>query len=221
QWGTIWAMYTDDNNGFFPRRTSGSGRWINVLYDYYYRDEKIRCCPMATRIKNPAGASGTLALGGDKFTAWGKVAVTGSRPAGEHGPAGTWGSYGTNGWVYVPGQTVLYGQSQEYFWRTVNVKGGNNIPMFLDCWFWTGGPENDDTPPSYDGERFSPHTNSMNRYCINRHQQGINGIFLDYSARKIWLKELWRVKWAKNFDINAPTPIWEVEAPWMANFKEH
>ena len=21
QWGTIWAMYTDDNNGYFPRRT--------------------------------------------------------------------------------------------------------------------------------------------------------------------------------------------------------
>ncbi|GAG14416.1 unnamed protein product, partial [marine sediment metagenome] len=49
QWGTIFAMYTEDNNGFFPRRKSGSGRWINVLYDYYYRDAKIRCCPMATK----------------------------------------------------------------------------------------------------------------------------------------------------------------------------
>ena len=33
QWGAIWAMYTDDNNGFFPKRTGTSGRWIDALYD--------------------------------------------------------------------------------------------------------------------------------------------------------------------------------------------
>ena len=52
QWGIIFAMYTDDNNGFFPKRTSGSGRWINVMYDYYYREPKIRVCPMAIKIAN-------------------------------------------------------------------------------------------------------------------------------------------------------------------------
>jgi hypothetical protein len=60
----------------------------------------------------------------------------------------------------------------------------------------------------------------MNRFCINRHHQGINGIFLDYSARKIWLKQLWRVKWAKNFSITAPLPDWQTVAPWMAGFKD-
>jgi hypothetical protein len=55
----------------------------------------------------------------------------------------------------------------------------------------------------------------MNRFCINRHQQGINSVFLDFSARKVWLKDLWHVKWAKNFDISAPCPNWETEAPWM------
>ncbi|HCO96603.1 MAG TPA: hypothetical protein DIU00_22130, partial [Phycisphaerales bacterium] len=32
QWGTIFAMYTDDNNGNFPERRSGSnayGRWMD------------------------------------------------------------------------------------------------------------------------------------------------------------------------------------------------
>ena len=86
QWGTIFAMYTDDNNGFFPRRTDSGGRWINVLYDYYYREEKIRCCPMATRIKNPAGASSTLEAGGDTFTAWGKISMT---PNESWGPVAT------------------------------------------------------------------------------------------------------------------------------------
>ncbi|MHC4511524.1 MAG: prepilin-type N-terminal cleavage/methylation domain-containing protein [Planctomycetota bacterium] len=218
QWGTIFAMYTDDNNGFFPRRTQASGRWINVLYDYYYRQDKMRCCPMVTRIAAdyPPGASSTLSAGGGTFTAWGKIGMT---PNESWGPVGTWGSYGINHWVYVAGQDPLYGQSAEYYWGTVNVKGGASIPLFLDCWFFCAGPENDDTPPSYDGERFSPHTNSMNRFCINRHQQGTNGIFLDYSARKIWLKELWRLKWARNFSLSAPLPYWETEAPWMAQFK--
>ena len=224
QWGTIFVMYTDDNNGFFPRRTNTSGRWINVLYNYYFRDDKIRCCPMAIKIKNPVyppGGSGTLGVGGDTFTSWGKVGVTGSRSGGTYGPAGTWGSYGINHWLYVPGQDPLYSQSAKYYWGTANVKGGNNIPFFLDCWFWCGGPENNDSPPSYDGERFAPHTNSMNRFCINRHQQTIHGIFLDYSVRKVWLKELWRVKWAKNFNINALLPDWGAEAPWMKDFKDH
>jgi len=224
QWGTIFAMYTDENNGFFPRRTSGTGRWINVLYDYYYRDYKIRVCPMAIKIKNPVyppGGSGTLGVGGDKFTSWGKIGVTGSRPAGEYEPAGTWGSYGINHWVYVAAENPLYDQPAKYYWGTVNVKGSANIPLFLDCWFWCAGPENDDTPPSFDGERFDPHTDGMNRFCINRHQQGINGVFLDYSARKVWLKELWHVKWGRNFDINYPEPYWPTEAPWMADFKAY
>jgi len=224
QWGTIFAMYTDENNGFFPRRMSGSGRWINVLYDYYYRDDKIRCCPMATKIKNPVypnSVSNGLEVGGDAFTSWGKIGVTSGRPSGEYGPAGTWGSYGINHWLYVAAQDPLYDQPAKYYWGTVNVKGSGNIPLFLDCWFWCGGPENDDTPPAWDGHRILGHTESMNRFCINRHQQGINGVFLDYSARKVWLKELWHVKWGRNFDINAPEPYWETEAPWMAHFKAH
>jgi hypothetical protein len=147
--------------------------------------------------------------------------VTSSRPAGEYEPAGTWGSYGINHWLYVAAEDPLYGQAAKDYWGTVNVKGSGNIPLFLDCWFWCGGPENDDTPPAWDGHRILGHTESMNRFCINRHQQGINGVFLDYSARKVWLKELWHVKWGRNFNINAPEPYWETEAPWMAHFKAH
>ena len=218
QWGSMFAMYTDDNNGFFPRRTQSSGRWINVLYDYYHRQDKMRCCPTVTKIAAdyPPGAASTLSAGGGTFTAWGKIGVT---PNENWGPVGTWGSYGINHWVYVAGQDPLYGQAAKNYWGTVNVKSGASIPLFLDCWFFCGGPENDDTPPIYDGERFAPHTNSMNRFCINRHQEGTNGIFLDYSARKVWLKELWRLRWARNFGTTAFLPNWETEAPWMANFK--
>jgi prepilin-type N-terminal cleavage/methylation domain-containing protein len=216
QWGTLFAMYTDDNNGFFPKRRSNSGRWINVLFDYYYRDDKIRCCPAVKKIKEPVfppGASGTLGVGGDAHTHWGRVAESAGRPAG------TYGSYGINHWLYDADEDPLYGQPAKFYWRTVNVKGGGEIPLFLDCWFWCGGPENDDSVPGFDDERIAPHTDSMNRFCLNRHHQAINGIFLDQSARKIWLKQLWRLKWGKNFEMNWPEPDWATESPWMAHFK--
>ena len=59
----------------------------------------------------------------------------------------------------------------------------------------------------------------MNRFCINRHQQAINGVYLDYHVDKIWLKALWHQKWSKRFNVNAPAPDWATEAPWMASFK--
>jgi Tfp pilus assembly protein PilE len=220
QWGTIWVMYTDDNNGYFPTRFENPpagrqhGRWIDVLYNYYYKNAKMRVCPMAKKIAvpdYPPGASDTMVAGGGPLTSWGKLDTSVGRPAG------TWGSYGINGWVNVPGEDNPYGKSAASFWRTPNVKGASNIPLFLDCWWFCGWPEDDDTPPKFDGDKWKGDADVMQRYCLNRHQQATNGVFLDYHVRKIWLKELWRLKWSKEFDINAPKPVWPA---WMAQFKD-
>ena len=217
QWGTIWAMYTDDNNGFFPKRTANYGRWIDVLFSYYYRQGKFRLCPSATRIAAPQGAVDDLTVGGDAETAWGIIAPSGGRPVG------TYGSYGINGWVYVNAEPggVLYGKPAQFFWKTPNVKGAAQIPLFLDCWYWCGWPDDTDTPPKVDGRaaRLDGDVDSMNRFCINRHQQAINGVFLDYHVDKIWLKQLWHIRWSKRFDVNKPGPNWPTEAPWMSSFK--
>jgi len=229
EWATIFAMYTDDNNGFFPRRTQSGGRWINVLYDYYYREEKIRVCPMATRIKvpYPPGSASALVVGGDKFTSWGKIGMT---PNEYWGPAGTYGSYGINGWVYVCGQSTLYGKPAEFFLKTINVKGGSNIPMFLDCWFFCGWPDDTDTPPSYDGEKWSGDEDSMQRFCINRHDGFINAAFVDYTVRRVGLKELFTLKWSRRYNTaNAWTTAGGVTPAdwrnhgtgWLAKFKDY
>ncbi|MCU0913744.1 MAG: prepilin-type N-terminal cleavage/methylation domain-containing protein [Planctomycetes bacterium] len=217
QWGTIWVMYTDDNGGFFPKRTSTTGRWIDVLYQYYYRDHKFRVCPMAPKVANPTPTTGTLQLGGDALTSWGIVGQSGGRPVG------TWGSYGINGWVYVNAEPggVLYGKPAQFFWKTPNVREAAQVPLFMDCWFWCGWPDDTDTPPKFEGRdaRYAGDDNAMNRFCINRHQQAINGVYLDYHAEKIWLKALWHQKWSKRFNVNRPPPDWTTEAPWMASFK--
>jgi prepilin-type N-terminal cleavage/methylation domain-containing protein len=209
QWGTIWALYTDDNGGFFPKRKGDTNetRWINVLFDYYHKDNKFRVCPVATKIaypQYPPGASDTASLSGDAVTSWGKIAETGGRPAG------TWGSYGINGWVYQNGQpngADLYGKPAEFFWKTPNIKNAFEVPLFLDCWFWCGWPEYNNRPPNWDGEKQYEDAYAMNRFCLNRHDGAINGVYVDYHVEKIGLKALWAQQWAK-------PPRYVKDGPW-------
>jgi prepilin-type N-terminal cleavage/methylation domain-containing protein len=219
QWGTIWVMYTDDNNGFFPKRTDTTGRWIDVLFDYYYRNDKFRVCPMATKIafpQYPPGASAFEAIGGRADTSWGRLSQDSGRPAG------TWGSYGINGWVYVNAEPggVLYGKPAQFFWKTPNVREAALVPLFLDAVYWCGWPDDTDRPPRYPEEHWSGDTDSMHRFTIDRHHQAINGVYLDYHVDKVWLKGLWRQRWSKRFNVNSPPPDWAAEAPWMAHFKD-
>jgi prepilin-type N-terminal cleavage/methylation domain-containing protein len=211
QWGTIFVMYTDDNDTKFPIRTSSSGRWIDVLFDYYYKSDKMRTCPIAAKPSAPEGASGTLSVGGTTTLAWGRLGENSGRPAG------TYGSYGINHWVYKPGQDPLYGQAAKDYWRTINVRNVSQIPLFLDCWFWCGGPENDNKPPQTEDDRRTGHRDSMQRFVINRHQGAINGIFLDQTVRKIPLKSLWRQRWHRSWDMSYPLPEWP---DWMVSFPD-
>ena len=100
QWGTIWAMYCDDNNGMFPTRTSTTGRWIDVLFDYYYKDDKFRTCPMAKKIafeQYPPGASAYGDIAGNFETSWGRLSETSGRPAGN-----SITTLAPSGWFRVP-----------------------------------------------------------------------------------------------------------------------
>jgi prepilin-type processing-associated H-X9-DG protein len=62
--------------------------------------------------------------------------------------------------------------------------------------------------------------------CINRHEGGINMAFLDGSARKVGLKELWTLKWHKKYDTankwtkagGAQPEDWP---EWMRRFKDY
>jgi hypothetical protein len=58
----------------------------------------------------------------------------------------------------------------------------------------------------------------MGRVCINRHQGFVNWTFLDFSARKVGLKELWKLKWHRRYEVDNPSPIWP---PWMQNFPDY
>jgi hypothetical protein len=59
-----------------------------------------------------------------------------------------------------------------------------------------------DSPPAIQDAAWEG-TQHMKRICINRHD-GINMAFLDWSVRKVGLKELWALKWHKAYNQAGP-----------------
>jgi len=87
-----------------------------------------------------------------------------------------------------------------------------------------GYPTHYDTPPlTQDEAATNPNvslTNSMRPFCIPRHGEFLHGVFMDWSVRKLGLKELWTLAWSPDFNVIGPwTRAGGVQprrmAPWM------
>jgi prepilin-type processing-associated H-X9-DG protein len=97
---------------------------------------------------------------------------------------------------------------------------------WLDAW-----PHHTDSPPARDNmpwEDSNPYR-GMGRFCKNRHEGYINCLFLDFSVKKIGLKQMWTLKWHRTFNTcgrwtkcgGATTAAWNAAAPWMSKFPEY
>ncbi|MFX0200715.1 MAG: hypothetical protein ACFFCW_31735, partial [Candidatus Hodarchaeota archaeon] len=63
-------------------------------------------------------------------------------------------------------------------------------------------------------------------FCINRNDAAINVLFMDWTSRKVGLKELWTLKWHCKFDIAGPYTgaggfLTEDWPEWMRSFKDY
>lgn len=47
QWGLVWAMYAEDNDGKFPDYLGSN--WMQALIDYYADTDAMLYCPMTTK----------------------------------------------------------------------------------------------------------------------------------------------------------------------------
>ncbi len=220
EWALAFAMYTDDNNGLLMDGYGGgiNGTWVGALRPYY-QEPKIRVCPTATKPMSK-GARGM-------FAAWG---VFGTGLASDHpgwtGPKeeGDYGSFGMNELAYdtPPGA----GRSEDR-WRTVNIKGAAEIPLLFDCVWYDVYPGSTDHPPEYPGDVVkSGGVGEMKRVCINRHNGYINGLFMDWSVRKIGLKELWFLNWHRGYNTSGSWTKAGLVQPsdwpeWMRKFKDY
>jgi len=226
QWGSILSLYTEDNAGRLPSKV-GDALWLvrgpfltpgdpSVPGIYQeIRAKGIACCPMAVR---PGGrgrfsASATWdgksyrieGTSGSVFEAW---EMTSPAPPFR-------GSYGLNSLLFRPD----FDTSVPYIFRMrqpgldiLPLKGRGRIPALLDA-----------TVPH---DSFSEKTPPGLSFCINRHNGYINGLFLDWSARRIGLKELWTLKWNMQFNTagrwtKAGGVKPEDWPEWMRGFKDY
>jgi prepilin-type N-terminal cleavage/methylation domain-containing protein/prepilin-type processing-associated H-X9-DG protein len=208
QWGVILAAYTDDNGGqFFRGMLDGSWNdWIEILQPFYGKIGGLTCCPLATKTADKGGEG--------VFAAW-------------KDPEGDYGSYGLSAWVCNADPGAVFGD--ELYWRRPNVKRAQDVPVFLDCRGITGWPDHSSIPPDNNGQppQGITLTEQMKNFCIERHGGGMtNCLFMDWSVRKVGLKELWTLKWHSQFDTAGPWTTAGGIKPedwpeWMRRFKDY
>ena len=248
QWGMALRVYAQDNEGQLPTSGGGtSGVWLlrgsftgrddpnssgHALHHFSTR--KLVLCPEA---KQPGGSSsfymsapapsdsergslrgGIFGNGGSTFGAW---TITDPPPV-------LHGSYGYNSHVFGGvGPRGFGGKTIDL----LSLKGGSAIPLLLDATHPWNGPRPDDRPasrPDSQGRtRGEPSTSMMaSTFSRNRHNGHINALFLDWSVRKVGLKELWTLKWSRQFNTAGPWTMAGGVQPedwpqWMRGFKDY
>lgn len=221
QWNLIAAMYTEANDGKFWDSDPGTpGYWYVKYLDERYKSWKrnpLWFCPSAT--KPIVDEFGVTAPTFNIYNAWGIFTGGG---LSEDGVAG---SFGINGYCLIPRDVDTYesGISVSQGWKTAGERGANNVPWFSEALRFDLWPLPTHAPAANEFAAWDG--NLMARTCINRHQGFENVAFLDFSVRKVGLKELWTLKWHKSFDINGPwTKAGGVQASqwpdWMRRFQD-
>ncbi len=229
QWATTIALYTEDNEGNLPK-----GRGLGLFFLLGSRRDSddpnapesiqsvdtkgIACCPMAARPGRKRHFGYTISdmhmegWTGSTFKAWEMTSI--GRPFR--------GSYGTNGWVFD-----YYGRSYGPHGRfppslnIYSVKDRAKIPLLLDHRLPMSWPHEELCRPPRVATAFG-----QMHFCINRHNEYTNGLFLDWSVRKVGLKELWTLKWYEAFNTaNQWTRAGGVKPEdwpeWMRGFKDY
>ena len=228
QWAFLFSPDTTqdlDKPVFRPERA----RWIGPLYGWpegewlpemvYRYGPQVRdlfLCPIASR---PERADGQGARGSTFYT-W-----CFARAADQKGPVVDKGSYGINPGVYNMGIPSVDGEKYSGSAHWAAPPPGTEaayVPVLLDsgcvvAWYM----DYRSPPPPYEGCPSSGYD-----ICINRHDGGINVLFVDWSVHKVGLKELWTLRWNRDFDPRGPwTKAGGVKPEdwpqWLRRFKDY
>ncbi len=205
QWGVALAAYTEENQGRFSGTLLGgddalwllrgaivTGKDANAPQDSFYRfrTKDILCCPIASKHLPVGGGSVRGAVG--VFNTW--EIATPAPPVR--------GSYGFNQWLFKGfterrGLTAL--KEGRIHLDILSLRSRSDIPVLLDATMPCSDPRAFQGPPGDGGNGIG-----MGPFCLNRHDGSVNGLFLDWSVRKIGLKELWTLKWYEEFNRAGP-----------------
>ena len=222
QWGIYWNLYTADYNGHFSTGTDLNGgtwyrgEWFSVLQGYWGKQPLITC-PVATQ-PNPNGQNygsinSTYQMG-QNTTVAGVVTASNNLC-----------SYGFNLWGY-DSSAPIQSRPVAYEWRTINVPGdASNIPLQLDSRWRGGGPFYDILTGYCSSPQPDAYTNpsnvdnyEMECFAFPRHVKNTQVVFFDGSARGVRVKDLWSLKWHRQWDTTQsgnPAYAYNIVQSWM------
>jgi len=228
QWGMIWKVYADENDGKLPDCTGFGalrGDWILALRNDY-PTSKITQCPTATKFVDYGDPSQDH---GGVFSTYRNLYADGSQD---------FCSYGMNCWTYSTIHWAMNPGGEAKIWKSFEVGGvsTSTIPLFMDSAYRGAIVHYDrfydeikmaDSPEPLPDNGFDRVMHGIRQFAMPRHGSGVkagtNVLFMDLSVRHVMIKEMWSLKWHRKFD----TGRWKTErasiwpAPWMERLSEN
>jgi prepilin-type N-terminal cleavage/methylation domain-containing protein len=205
QWALIMNTYCTENDGRFISGVNDFGHWWPYQLEEKLKDwkkNKIWFCPTATKPIVDEDGNNNQAFNIDQ--AWG--IFTGSAGGYSAGVNGIAGSYGLNGYTLTIPATASYVRNipaSSGFRKFLEIPQASTVPVLMDGLRFDLFPIESDAPPADENDHWQGESR-MKRVCINRHRAFICSSFADGSVRKVGLKELWTLKWHRQFATDGP-----------------
>jgi prepilin-type N-terminal cleavage/methylation domain-containing protein len=191
QWGLIFSMYANDHAGQFPGWVDAGGPWpevLTALWPYHQDTNDLFICPTARRSRSgPLGGSDWRL--GSTYSAWSlRNAVRRTRIDC---------SYGVNVWAqHIPESEGAAPDAR--YWQQIPARGAANVPLLADSVLWWACHAGIGDPPAVEDQW----TDASLPCCMDRHQGFVHMILMDWSIRRVGVKQLWTLKWHREYDTS-------------------